>query len=461
MKKNWAKKNIHPIIFLLAIFFLGVPVVVSAEEKEAADTGIMKTVETPDENASPVNQFINGFSGDFRILTYGVVQQPADTTQNPDNNFIEIPHYSAYLEVRPDLRFDSSILDISVKPRAKLNYSIWEEGKREGETEWADDWYITEWFARLKAWDRVFLSYGRENLQWGPSYLFCPSNPFFTDNGRSNPYMEVAGMDFARLVFVPHLFWTTSFIVNTGEGENVIIGTEPYKKTYAVKIDYTGRENYASVIVSQKDSRVTTGFFGGLTLTDAILLYGEGKLTKGSTVLYAQEDEVTSTVTIDRIHKDDSNIKPVILAGGSYTFEESGTLTLEYMYNDHGYTREEAETYYLLRKRAAAALESGGPDVLLGKAVLYQTADTGLKFLRKNYAMLQYYQGNIKNRFEITLRWTQNLDDRSAQYLALGSWSIGNRWELFSSALYCAGSDDTEFGSILDYQVMVGLKFTL
>jgi hypothetical protein len=461
MKKNKAKKNIHAMILLLLIFFPGLPILASAEEKYASSVSMAGVTEPSDENASTFNNIKNHFSGDFRILTYGVIQEPANTTQNPDNNFIEIPHYMTYLEARPDLRFDSSFLDLSVKPRAKLNYSIWEEGKREGETEWKDDWYITEWLARVKAWDRLFLSYGRENLQWGPSYLFCPSNPFFTDNGRSNPYMEVAGMDFARLVYVPHLFWTISFIANTGEGENVIIGTEPYKKTYAVKMDYTGRQNYASVIVSQKDSRVTGGFFGGLTLTDAILLYGEGKITKGSMALYAKEDEATSTVTIDRIHKDDSNIKPVILAGGSYTFENSGALTLEYMYNDHGYTREEADSYYLLRKKAAAAFESGGPEVLLGKAVLYQTGDTGLKFLRKNYVMLQYYQGNIKNRFEITLRWTQNLDDRSAQYLVLGSCSLGNRWELFSSGLFNAGSDDTEFGSIIDYQVMVGLKFTL
>jgi hypothetical protein len=46
----------------------------------------------------------------------------------------------------------------------------------------------------------LYLSYGRENLQWGPSYLFSPSNPFFHDNGRSNPKKEIPGMDFARLV---------------------------------------------------------------------------------------------------------------------------------------------------------------------------------------------------------------------------------------------------------------------
>lgn len=461
MKKNRTKKNASTIVFLLIVFFLWLPVSAAAAEIDAPDAGISAVTKTSDENPSKLNQFLGGFSGDLRILTYGIIQEPSNTTQNPNNNFIEIPHYITYLELRPDLRFDSNYLELSVKPRAKLDYRIWEEGEREGETKWTDDWYVNEWLARLKAWDRLYLSYGRENLQWGPSFLFSPSNPFFTDNGRDNPFMEIHGMDFARVVYVPHIFWSISLIANTREGEYVQIGTEPFDETYAVKVDYTGRENYASVIVSQRDSRVTGGFFGGLTLTDAILLYAEGRLSKGSTALYAYEDKATSSVSIQQLHKDDSNIRPILLAGGSYTFEGSGTLTLEYMYNDPGYSKEEAEDYYLLRRKAARAFQSGGMDVLLGKAVLYETVNTGLKFLRKNYAMLQYYQGNIKNRIDMTLRWTQNIDDGSGQFVALGSYSLGNRWELFSFGLIDAGSEDTEFGSILDYQLMIGLKFSL
>jgi len=36
--------------------------------------------------------------------------------------------------------------------------------------------------------------------------------------------------------------------------------------------------------------------------------------------------------------------------------------------------------------------------------VLVQAANTGLRFLRRNYAMLQYYQTNIKNVLDMTLR---------------------------------------------------------
>ena len=166
------------------------------------------------------------FSFDFRILTYGIIQEPANSSQNPGNNFLQMPHYLADLEIRPDLRLNIDPLELSVKPRMRLEYSFWQEGNRKGESEWDDDWYINEWLARLKVLENLFISYGRENLQWGPSYLFSPSNPFFQDNGRRNPYLEVPGMDFGRVVWIPGSSWTISFIANTDEGRNKTIGPD-------------------------------------------------------------------------------------------------------------------------------------------------------------------------------------------------------------------------------------------
>jgi hypothetical protein len=423
--------------------------------------GFAVAEEIADEKPSAVQKVKDCFSGDLRILAYGVVQEPSKSSQNPENNFLQLPHYTANLEIRPDLRFDTKYLELSAKPRAKLDFRIWEEGLLSGETRWRDDWYVNEWLVRLKAWEKLFVSYGRENLQWGPSFLFSPSNPFFSDNGRSNPYLEVPGMDFGRLVFIPHSLWTISLIVNTDEGRNALMGPDPFEKTYAVKIDYTGRKNYASLIVSRKDHRNTLGFFGGWTVSDALLIYGEGSMQRGSDALYPQKDVSPLGVSMRKIYQDDRDVKPVILAGGSYTLEGSGTFSLEYSYNTPGYNSEEAALYYALRHYAATDFDMGGATGSLGQFILSQTVNPGLRFLRKNYAMLQYYQGNIKNKLDLTLRWTQNLDDGSGQFLVLLSYSLGDHWELFSSGIVNAGGENTEFGSILNYQLMFGLKFTL
>jgi hypothetical protein len=397
---------------------------------------------------------------DVRILTYSIIQEPANSSQNPENDFLQMPHYLADLEIRPDLRLTIDPLELSVKPRMRLEFSYWQEGNRKGESEWVDDWYINEWLARLKLLPNLFVSYGRENLQWGPSYLYSPSNPFFRDNGRRNPYLEVPGMDFGRVVWIPGSFWTISFIANTDEGRNEITGPIPFEKTYALKVDYTGRENYASAILSYREgSKISVGFFGGWTVSDAILLYGEGVIRQGTEALYPQPESSPFGASMQALRRDDA-IKPVLLIGGSYTFATNGTLTLEYTYYGPGYSDSEADTYYSLRRNAAHAIDLGGMISGLAQMTLGQTANTGLRFLRKNYAMIQYMQTNIKDKIDFTARWAQNLDDGSGQFTGLVTYYLGKHLELFSIGTVMAGGKDTEFGSILDYQCMIGLKYT-
>jgi len=342
--------------------------------------------DSSDETALEAIHYKDYFFMDIRVLSYGIVQEPSASTQNPRNDLLQIPRYILNLETRPDFRFDSQFLEISAKPRAKFDYSFWKDGRRDGETQWNDDWYMNEWLVRLKIADTMFVSYGRENLQWGPSFLYSPSNPFFSDNGRSNPYLEVNGMDFARIVIVPHSLFSVSFIINTDEGRNPFLGPDPFKETYALKVDYTGRQNYVSLILSKRDGddyNPVLGFFGGWTVSDAVLLYIEGNLTEGSNALYPKRNSSILGISMRKIYWDDSAVNPVVLLGGSYTLEKAGTFYLEYLYNGQGYENDEANLYYDLRKKAAAVFERGGIARIWGAYLLGQTVDTGLRFLRK------------------------------------------------------------------------------
>ncbi|MBA4395179.1 MAG: hypothetical protein C0407_16640, partial [Desulfobacca sp.] len=398
------------------------------------------------------------FSWDLRILPYGLIQEPAHSTQNPGNNFLKLPRYTANLEIRPDLRFKTEQVELMVKPRLKLGVDFWQEGTRRSEKQENDDAYINEWLARWKARENLFISYGRENLQWGPSFLFSPSNPFLQDNGRRNPYQEVPGTDFGRIVWIPDNSWTLSFIANTEEGRYKPIGPDPFERIYALKLDYSGRENYGSMIFSQSEySRNSLGFFGGWTVSDAVLLYGEGVFTRGSRALYPQTDGSPFGGSFQKLHQNDSAINPVFLAGGSYTLETKGTLSLEYAYYGPGLNTDEAGNYYALRRQSAEAFNFGGMLSGLGQKNLGQAVNTGLRFLRKNYVLLQYTQNNIYNRLDLTLRWTQNLDDGSCQFTSLVTYSLGNHLELFSVGTLNGGSKDSEFGSLLDYQWMIGV----
>ena len=126
-----------------------------------------------------------------------------------------------------------------------------------------------------------------------------------------------------------------------------------------MKVDYTGRENYGSIILSYKeDSQTLLGFFGGWTISDAILLYGEGVIAQGSKALYPKEDNSPFGASMQKLYQDDSTIKPILLIGGSYTFGTNGTLTLEYAYNSPGYSDAEADDLLLLKTQRLQMLSS-------------------------------------------------------------------------------------------------------
>jgi hypothetical protein len=412
--------------------------------------------------ASAIQRLAEAFRLDMRALGYGIVQQPSDSSQNPGNNFLKIAHYSADTEFRPDLSLRTDLLDLSVKPRLHFEYRVWEEGSHEGTDAWGHDLYVNEWLARWNARENLFVSYGRENLQWGPSFLFSPSNPFFLDNGRRNPYLEVPGMDFGRVVWIPDSLWTVSLIANTDEGRNDVNLPGPFEKAYALKVDYQGQQGYGSAILAHRENNENSlGMFGGRTLSDAVLVYAEGALIQQVNALYPREDGSPFGASMQRIHEDDSVVQPAILVGSSYTFAGGGTFTGEYAYYGPGYNHAQADRYYALRQSAADAFSQGGVLAGLGAQTLGQTLNTGLRLLRRNYALLQYNRTNIANCLDLTFRWTQNLDDWSGQFTALASYMLGNHFQLFTIATVNQGGADTEFKGMLDYQWMIGLEYTL
>lgn len=401
-----------------------------------------------------------GFEYSLRMLTFGAYQGVANSSQNPDNNFFQIPRYVADLELRPDARLNFRRLDLSVKPRGNIEWMAWEDGVKEGESDLNDDWFVNEWLARIRVTEKLFVSYGRENLQWGPSYLFSPSNPFFRDNGRSNPKQEVPGMDFARLVWLPAMSWTISFIANIDEGRQEFRFFE-FDKIYAVKLDYSGQEAYASIILSHQESdRNRLGVFGGWTATDALLIYGEETISRGTNALYPIKANNLFGASMEEVDDQDLSLKGTVLAGGSYTLEVGPTLTVEYVYNGTGYSDGEADLYYQLRQAAADAYSLSGPIGDLSRLTLSRTADPKLRFLRRNYIMLQYQQNDIRDVLNLTFRWTRNIDDGSGQFIAIMEYYIGEHTMIFSIGGINSGSSDTEFGTILDRHCMIGVEYT-
>lgn len=355
-----------------------------------------------------------GFSARISLLGFGVAAQPVNSLLNP-NNTLEIPRYVMELDLRPDFNLNFRQVELSVRPRLNLRWRWWEDGVRQGDNGGDTEVFVQEWLARYRLTDQLFASYGRENLQWGPSYLLSSSNPFNQDNGQNNPMLEVPGLDYGRGVWIPSQAWTVSFIANTDRGRDDLI--RDFKKTYAMKLDYTIEKKYFSLIPSyREDGEFSVGFFGGWTVSDALLLHIEGSLR-------------------DAI--DDS----AILVGSAYTLELGPTIAVEFFHNGSGCN---------LKSIALCVARGFGTE---------QPTNT---LIRQNYLLVQYSHSRIRNTtINFTGRWIRSLDDDSNRIISIFEYGLGDHTQLFAIGNVDIGNNDAEFGSLLKYSLMVGVKFTL
>lgn len=400
-----------------------------------------------------------GFGFTFRTLGYVTTVNPSDSPVNPDN-VLQIPDYTLNLDLRPNFFLDFRALNLIFKPRLSLTWRHWGEGPRSGDSDTEDDWFVNEWLVRLRLLEGLFASYGRENLQWGPSWLISPSNPFFRDNGQANPKKEVPGMDFGRLVWVPTPSWTASFIANTGKGQQEFLGE--FKPTYALKFDYTSYKKYASFIASHREGeRGRFGGFAGWTVSDALMLYGEGSLFKGDDYWYSMRDALDRAgINPDLFREESDEIEGILLVGGSYTFEIGPTITLEYVYNSPGFNDDEAERFFELAKEGAWAYQANKNSYDFSGVLSDDIPSYSLKLFRKNYIMLQYSHVQIWDVLNLILRYTYNIDDSSSQFLPIVEYYLGDHAQLFLIGSQTFGSKDSEFRALMDRSVMLGIEYT-
>ncbi len=374
---------------------------------------------------------------DLKCLAQVTHYAPPTTSQAAQNPETYLPRNNLALKLRPNLHYMQKRLTLSLKPRLDADYLV--EENSDGDQNEVEDirLYVNEWLARAMLTDHLFVSYGRENLQWGGAYLFSPSNPFFTDNGRRNPKKEVEGMDFARLVLIPNMTWTLSFIAHTDDGEQD--HGSAFETGYAAKIDYNAAEYYLSGIVAYRDDfgrRI--GLYGGITCSDALLIYAEGALSDQAAMFYPLRSEAFSNNGGLADEFEGSSLNGSILIGTAYTLASGPTIAAEYLYSGLGATLDEQEAVLLPDRRSQD----------------YTFFENG------NYALLQYTHNDIAEVCDLVLRLTHGLDDHSGQFTAIVEYDLNDHLILYAIGTLNYGPADTEFGGQLAYHITLGLEYS-
>jgi len=350
-------------------------------------------------------------SSTFRLVSFYQVRRTRENllTRGREKT-LELDNSRLHFELRPDFFLDAGRLQLSLKPRLSLNWSSWNTGSLAGERHREESFFINEWQARYMMAPELFITYGRENLHWGPSYLISPSNPFIRDRDRLNPLLEGRGADFARILWSPAFSWNISAIANLNEGERTVLGD--FKKTCALKIDYTATRYFMSIIPHvTEEHEWGAGYYLGWNATDALILHTEGRT-------FDQEYEV--------------------LTGGSYTFMRGTTITLEYYHNSAG----------------------SKADPLILAFPPFGDIDPDSMYFRKNYLLFQVLERNIMDKFHLTLRWKYSLDESTSRTMGILEYELGDHLQLYAVGHHDSGGPWDEFGGIQRYMASVGAQYT-
>jgi hypothetical protein len=375
-----------------------------------------------------------GFFSRVNVFAFALHQEPADTLVNLFN-VLSIPRTQEELDLRPDFNLKWRQLELDLKPRFQWTrkHTVYADLLQFDTRQ--DRAYINEGSIRYRLGERVILSYGRENLQWGPSALLSPSNPFNASNGRNNPNLELPGLDYARVVYVASPAVTASVIVNTGRGR--LDQFNRYRKASAAKVDYTDDGHFYSLVVSHAEGEgIRIGGFAGWDVSEAFTLHAEGSVGRRQAGVLP-DGVLPDGVLPDGVRPDRQDRQ--LLVGASYTFERGGTLSAEYFHQPDGCTRLPIQACLVLR---GALVDPVHP------------------LVRRRYVSLQYTDTKIAGRLNLVLRMVRDLDDQSSQVVANLEYELGDHWQLYAIPTLYYGRRVSEFGSLLHKSFFVGASYT-
>jgi hypothetical protein len=331
-------------------------------------------------------------------------------------------------EARLDLKAaPTEWLDLGVDPRLRWAASQYAGGHFES----ADEAYLGGWLVQARPSDDTRLAWSRQNLQWGPSYLTSPSNPFGGENGKNVPSVELPSVTYLKAAWLPTDMWSVSALANVAGPHTAEVPSIPglnlpsslellsawrspgegFKPTYALKNDFTFNRRTFSVIVSQRetdDPRV--GAFGSWNVSDSVILYAEGS--------------------------SDGQSDHDLLAGATYTFLDGSFMALEYYFN-----------------------EGNAPDASSGVlGGMSSTTSVSGGFTSRNYLLVQYATTELIDRTTLAARWIVNLDQRCHRLALQANYDLGDRASLFANAVVDIGDDTDEYGATFQALATAGLN---
>lgn len=313
------------------------------------------------------------------------------------------------------------------------------------------DAYLQHWRLERRL-GPVDLYYNREDMQWGTSLLASPSNPFFTNQDRTNSLVEVATRDFlgARL----HLGEQDriNLMANVGQGRDKEL-LRDFKPIYAVQYERVGEQSQWGGLLSWRDRRWRMGAWGHVLTGPGSLLYADTAWTQEPERLAPRLDPMWGWRLQERERPDRRYLDA--LAGVAVSLGSSSTLNVEYRYNGAGYTRAERrdmDAFALSNASRMLLFDPVGGGTELAKAVRPNRSPWARQTVA---AYLSQALGMDTHAFALV---QYDLERKDRALTLILEQALGSHVRLIFNGTVHAGGDRQSFQRYADHVLFAGLR---
>lgn len=408
----------------------------------------LAAVDSPDAVAEDEGGF--KVSGSAEIWAYGTgLERIGNSLLNPDNRVAKLPRLQWTGESRINLRLRSESAEIVLRPRLLRQHATGNSGGAD-----VGDAYLSQGFARVRLSDALTLTGGRELLTWGPANFRSPSNPLYFDAGRSNPLRDVSGVDLMRLTYTQG---PVSLMLAREQSAGHRNSASTPEHTTLGKIDVRSEDMLVSALIATPVHG--SPFFGGFaqgTLGDAWLVYGEIGSGRRPQALAVNASPFGAPFSAPS----PSPRQTTALIGASYTRINGQSISLEWLRDDHGFTRQE-EANYFARAAIAANQYLAAPNSPFAPSQLSglgQGIGQAPALLGRDYASLLWQSNPQESDLYWRLMWTENLHDRSSQASLYAEKNLSPRFSAFLALTRNLGGVETDYGSLIRTSLTLGIK---
>jgi len=365
-----------------------------------------------------------------------------DSLLNPNNLIARLPRHNQIAEARFNFKAENDSLRLILRP-----IMLWQQNSNGFGDQIQSETYVSQGQLRWRIAEAWNVAAGREVMNWGPGQFRSPSNPFYFDNGRSNPIRELSGLDAVKLSWTADTRHAISlaYIGSSGHYEGA---TDTWRDTWLFRATKREAKWAGGLAIAKKQGQQT---FAGTdiqyTLHDAVLLYGEAGSSTRLNALKSSA-EVTQPFSVEA--ESSRNINELI--GASYTLDNGQSLSAEYLHQGHGLSASEEIAYF---ERAANAV------LPAGAAILGMALANAPPLLGQEYMHLLWQNNFLEGDTYWRLMLTHSITDGGNQVSGYGEKSLNKRASGFLLGMLSIGNSRQEFSSLIGNIATAGIKIAL